>query len=102
MHMDNDVDKAQQAPRRVRMCIACGEKATKTSLYRIVRTPAGQVAYDPKGRAAGRGAYVCSIACLERAFKTKRIDRALKTTVGQEDKERIVQVMREALCGSSE
>ena len=90
------------APKRIRTCIACGAKSTKMGLHRIVRTPEGEVAFDPKGRAAGRGAYVCSVECLEQALKSKRIERALKTQVSDEQKESVARAMREALCDTSE
>ena len=93
---------SKQPPKRIRTCIACGAKSTKTSLHRIVRTPDGRVEYDPKGRAAGRGAYVCSVECLEQALKAKRVDRALKTKVGEDEKESVSRAMREALGDTSE
>jgi hypothetical protein len=47
---------------------------------RIVRTPAGEVAIDPSGRAAGRGAYVCRAAeCIDKAIKKGALTRALST-----------------------
>jgi predicted RNA-binding protein YlxR (DUF448 family) len=46
-----------------------------------VRSPAGTVAYDPTGKAAGRGAYLCGQpACLELAVRRGSIQRALKVT----------------------
>lgn len=100
--MPGSANNPQTAPKRIRTCIACGAKSTKTSLHRIVRTPAGDVEFDPKGRAAGRGAYVCSVECLEQALKSKRIERALKTQVSDEQKESVSRAMREALCDTSE
>lgn len=95
--------KGQAAPpKRIRTCIVCGGKSTKTALHRIVRTPDGAVAYDPTGRAAGRGAYVCSAECLDAALASKGIERALKTKVSEEDKERLARTMREALGDASE
>jgi len=47
---------------------------------RIVRTPAGDVAADESGRAAGRGAYVCrTIDCLDKAITKGALSRALRT-----------------------
>ena len=47
---------------------------------RIVRSPAGEVAIDPGGRAAGRGAYVCRTAeCIDKATKKGALTRALST-----------------------
>lgn len=61
----------------------------KDQLHRIVRDPRGSVSFDGTGRKAGRGAYVCSAACLAKAGKTKKLDRALRTRVSSEDFERI-------------
>ena len=74
---------------RQRVCIGCGSHGAKERLCRIVRTPEGAVAFDVTGRAAGRGAYVCSAACLAKAGKTRKLERALRTGVSKEDFERI-------------
>ena len=47
---------ATETRKRQRSCIACGKQAGKAELYRVVRTPAGSVAFDGTGRAPGRGA----------------------------------------------
>ena len=67
--------------KRERMCIGCGVKSEKHTLYRIVRTPDGDVRFDSTGRAAGRGAYVCSAICLEKARSKGTLRRALKCAV---------------------
>lgn len=72
---------------RTRTCIACGAKGDKRSLRRIVRAADGRVSFDATGRAAGRGAYVCSMPCFEAALSKGRLDRALKTHVGEKDVE---------------
>jgi len=59
---------------------------------RVVRLPAGGVELDPTGKKAGRGAYVCRrSACWEAALKKGRLDAALKTTIGADDKLRLVE-----------
>lgn len=78
-----------QTVKRQRSCIACGAQAGKASLLRIVRTPEGSVAFDATGRAPGRGAYVCSAECFAAACKRKKLDRALKATLGSDDYEQI-------------
>lgn len=80
----------ESRPKRQRSCISCGKVSDKVSLYRIVRTKDGSVAFDATGRVAGRGAYVCSTACLEAALAGKKLQRALKTNVGKDDAELIV------------
>ena len=65
-----------------RTCVACRGEAPKGLLLRVVRSPAGEVFFDDRGKLPGRGAYICLRAeCLERAKKTGAIARALKTAV---------------------
>lgn len=75
----------QTRPKRQRTCIACGSQGDKLGLLRIVRTADGAVRFDATGRVAGRGAYVCSRECFEDAMKGKRLNRALKMQVSNED-----------------
>ncbi len=75
--------------KRQRSCIACGTQTGKADLLRIVRDPSGTVSFDKTGRAPGRGAYVCSKECFAAACKKKKLDRALKTTLGSDEYERI-------------
>ena len=61
----------------MRMCVGCREMKPKRELIRVVRSQDGNVTVDFTGKAAGRGAYV-SVECLERAIKTRGLDRALE------------------------
>lgn len=78
----------QQTRKRQRTCIGCGATQAKGGLKRIVRTAEG-VAFDPTGRVAGRGAYVCSSACLAAAGKPRKLERALRCKVTDQDYERL-------------
>ena len=70
---------AARVPRRT--CVVCRSTTAKRTLHRIVRSPAGTVAYDPTGKAAGRGAYLCGQpACLDQAVRRRSVQRALKVT----------------------
>jgi predicted RNA-binding protein YlxR (DUF448 family) len=61
--------------------VVCRVTTAKRALHRIVRSPAGTVAYDPTGKAAGRGAYLCGQpACLDKAVRRGSLQRALKVT----------------------
>lgn len=83
----------------LRMCTGCSASRPKKELIRIVRTPSGDVVYDPTGKAAGRGAYLCpSVECLERAMKTKRLENALECTLTAA----MVDQLREAIGKSAE
>ena len=68
-----------------RMCVGCQDMKTKKELLRVVRTPEGDIVLDPTGKKAGRGAYMCrSEQCLTKAFKEKRLEKALKHPIGEE------------------
>ncbi len=63
----------------MRMCVACRQMKPKKELARVVRTPDGSVVADSRGKVSGRGAYLCmDTACLERAIKTRALERALE------------------------
>ena len=67
---------ARQFP--MRTCVACRTERQKREFVRIVRAPHGTVSLDPTGRAAGRGAYLCSDgSCWADALKKKSIERSL-------------------------
>jgi uncharacterized protein len=85
-----------QRPRKhipVRTCVACREKETKRQLTRVVRTETG-VQIDPTGKMNGRGAYLCDKAsCWERAVKTDLLNKALRTTLTDGDRQRLQQAI---------
>lgn len=59
--------------------MACRATDEKRDLLRVVRQPDSVVRYDPKGKLAGRGAYLCADAsCIALARKQKKLERALK------------------------
>lgn len=91
-----------QALKKQRTCIACGKQAEKGTLLRIVRTSDGSAAFDGTGRAAGRGAYVCSAACLAKAVKAHKLERALRTKLDQQQFDRIEAEIASALRQSQE
>lgn len=78
-----------QSAKKQRTCIACGKQAGKGELLRIVRSSDGSAAFDGTGRAAGRGAYVCSAACLASAVKAHKLERALRTKLDQTTADKI-------------
>ena len=79
-----------QAQKRQRTCIACGSKADKVQLYRIVRKADGTVAFDPSGRMPGRGAYICSAKCLENAMSKRKLQHALRCDVSAEQRQGVM------------
>ena len=69
----------------MRQCLGCREMKPKRELLRVVRSPGGAGTLDLRGKASGRGAYVCpNPECLKRAVKTKALSRAFETEIPQE------------------
>ena len=49
----------------------------KKELIRVVKDKEGEVFIDLKGKANGRGAYICrDIECFKNAYSSKRLNRA--------------------------
>lgn len=69
----------------MRQCMGCRERKPKKELIRVVRSPEGTVSLDFKGKAPGRGAYICPRSeCLKKAIRSKALDRSLETAIPQE------------------
>jgi len=65
--------------------MGCNEKKNKTDLIRIVKNSNGEINIDRTGKMQGRGAYICDdIACLEKAIKSKRIERVFEAQIENE------------------
>ena len=57
----------------------------KKELIRVLKTPENEIVLDATGRKNGRGAYVClSQECLEKAVKSRGLERSLKMAVPAE------------------
>ena len=68
--------------------------SSQKELLRIVRSPEGVIAFDPVGKAPGRGAYVChDLQCLKRAVKARAISRAFEIEIPQEIYDRLTAEM---------
>jgi predicted RNA-binding protein YlxR (DUF448 family) len=66
----------------MRKCVACQTMHPKKELIRVVRDPQGEVHIDEKGKAAGRGAYICRNAdCFLLAKKKRALDRSLEAEI---------------------
>lgn len=79
-------------PKKVpmRQCLGCREMKPKNELIRVVRAPDGGVSLDFRGKAPGRGAYLCpNPACLKKAVKSRAIERAFAAAVPPEIYERL-------------
>ena len=69
----------------MRQCLGCREMKPKKELVRVVRSPEGQISLDFRGKANGRGAYVCrSPECLKKAIKARALERAFSCQIPEE------------------
>ena len=74
-----------------RKCLATNEIFNKEDLFRVVKSPSGDVSLDMTGKANGRGAYISkSIEAIEKARKSKCLDRALEVSVPNEIFDRMI------------
>ena len=73
----------KQKPQRT--CMGCNTKKDKQDLIRIVKNKENGISIDKTGRKEGRGAYICdNIECLERAIKSKRIEKIFDMKISEE------------------
>lgn len=78
----------------MRQCLGCREAKPKKELIRVVRSPEGQISLDFKGKASGRGAYIChDPQCLKKAIKSKALERAFSTQIPPEIYEKLNEQM---------
>ena len=80
----------------LRKCVVTNERFPKQGLIRVVREPDGNVSVDLSGKKNGRGAYVQkSKSVIEKARKTKKLDRHLEVTVPQEIYDQLLSIIDE-------
>lgn len=83
----------------LRACTGCREMKEKRELIRVVRDSEGNVSIDFSGKKAGRGAYLCkNEACLNKAMRTKGLERSLNVAIGAE----LYEVLRKELLNHDE
>ena len=63
-------------PRRT--CVACRQERDRRELVRLVRREEGIVVVDARGRAPGRGAYVCRGSGCASLVKGGRLSQAFR------------------------
>lgn len=92
--------KTRKVP--VRTCVGCQTSSDKREFVRVVRTPEGHVELDPTGRANGRGAYLCATKdCFTATRLKRRLDRALKVSLRDDDYDRLARDFDELLATRS-
>ena len=92
--MTNKPIRHKHIPQRT--CVVCRETDAKRSLTRLVRTANEGVQIDPTGKRNGRGAYLCDQpACWDRAVQSDVLEKALRTTLTTEDRQRLDEARRQ-------
>ena len=71
--------------------MACRTERAKRELVRVVRAAGtGELSVDPRGKASGRGAYLCADpACLERGLADGSLARSLATAIDEPTRQRL-------------
>lgn len=78
----------------LRTCIITKEQLPKQELLRIVKTKEGEVLVDETGKINGRGAYIKKdLEVLEKAIKTKILERKLETKIDDNVYEKIKEII---------
>jgi hypothetical protein len=90
--------KTKKVP--MRQCIGCREMKPKKDMIRILKTDDGNgkdvILLDATGRKNGRGAYICPDSdCLQRAIKSKGLERSFKMPIPKEVYEILTKEMQE-------
>ena len=82
----------------MRQCVGCREMRPKRELVRVVKSPEGEITLDFKGKAPGRGAYVCpNVDCLKKARKAKALERGFDCQIPQEVYDALTEFTQEEL-----
>lgn len=83
-----------------RSCVSCRTVREKKDLLRVVVTPEGDVVYDPTGKLAGRGAYLCpNEECITQELKkAAKLSKGLKKPLIEDE----IKELAKSLLGSIE
>ena len=83
-----------------RSCVSCRTVREKKDLLRVVVTPEGDVVYDPTGKLAGRGAYLCpNEECITQELKkAAKLSKGLKKPLTEDE----IKELAKSLLGSIE
>ena len=77
-----------------RTCSVCRTQKNKNELLRIVKNKDNIIKVDETGKQSGRGAYICyDMECLEKAQKSKKLEKALEIKINNEIYEQIKDIL---------
>ena len=83
-----------------RSCVSCRTIRDKNDLLRVVVTPEGDVVYDPTGKLAGRGAYLCrNEECITAELKkAAKLSKGLKKPLTEEEIKALAKSLMESIA----
>jgi predicted RNA-binding protein YlxR (DUF448 family) len=74
----------------MRQCLGCREMKPKKEMIRVVRSPEGEISLDFRGKANGRGAYVCpNQDCLKKAIRGRALEKTFSLPIPEEVYDRL-------------
>lgn len=74
--------------------MGCNIKKDKKDLIRVVKNKDNEILIDKTGKMQGRGAYLCNnMECLNKAIKTKKLERTFEIHIENEIYESLRGVM---------
>ena len=83
-----------------RTCSVCRTQKNKNELLRVVKNKDNMINIDETGKQSGRGAYICyDMECLEKAQKSKRLEKALEIKIEDEIYEQMKNVIEKKIGG---
>ena len=83
-----------------RTCSVCRTQKNKNELLRVVKNKENIIKVDETGKQSGRGAYICyDMECLEKAQKSKRLEKALEIKIEDEIYEQMKNVIKIKMGG---
>lgn len=83
-----------------RTCSVCRTQKNKNELLRIVKNKDNIIKVDEIGKQPGRGAYICyDMECLEKAQKSKRLEKVLEIKIENEIYEQMKNVIEKKIGG---
>jgi len=83
-----------------RTCSVCRTQKDKNELLRIVKNKDNIIKVDQTGKQSGRGAYICyDMECLEKAQKSKRLEKVLEIKIEDEIYEQMKNVIEKKIGG---
>lgn len=69
---------------------------SKKEMIRVIRMNDGEFLLDATGKKNGRGAYICpNVECLQKAIKSKGLERSFKQAIPKEVYEALAKEMEE-------